>query len=237
MANRHSNLKVSVVEFRDRPHYQMQWVDPMTGRKKTRSTKVERTGRKSERTQAERVAAKFEAELREGRYHDPCNVTWEDFREKYETEVLTGLAENTDRKVGSVFNLVEKILSPQRLRDLTADRISYLQSELRKGGRSEDTIKGYMAHLKAALSSAVDWGMLLSVPKISMPKRAKGVSRAKGRPITTEEFERLLAKVPEVVGPRAAPSWTHYLHGLWLSGPKTGRVLETLLGPRRPPLY
>ena len=54
---------------------------------------------------------------------------------------------------------------------------------------------------------------------IEMPKRAKkSKGKMKGRPITLEEFERMLAKVPDVVGERAADSWTHYLTGLWLSG-------------------
>ena len=51
-------ISVAVVEFGDRKNYQMQYRDPNTGRKKTKSTGVERTGRKRERTEAERVAAK-----------------------------------------------------------------------------------------------------------------------------------------------------------------------------------
>jgi hypothetical protein len=35
-------IKVTVVEFSDRAHYQMQYRDPMTRRKKTRSTGIER---------------------------------------------------------------------------------------------------------------------------------------------------------------------------------------------------
>ncbi len=44
-------IKVHVVEFSDRKYYMMQYRDPTTGRKRTRSTKVERTGRKKGRTQ------------------------------------------------------------------------------------------------------------------------------------------------------------------------------------------
>ena len=100
-------IEVRVVEFGDRKCYQMQYVDPLTGRKKTRSTKVERTGRKRERTEAERVAAKWESELREGRYKAPSQVTWVEFRTRYEDEVLCSLADNTDDKVCGVFNMVE----------------------------------------------------------------------------------------------------------------------------------
>jgi integrase len=50
-----------------------------------------------------------------------------------------------------------------------------------------------------------------------MPKRAKGLTLMRGRPITTEEFERMLATVP-IVRPHDAAPWEHYLRGLWLSG-------------------
>ena len=48
----------------------------------------------------------------------------------------------------------------------------------------------------------------------------------KGRPVTLEEFERMLKKIPSVVGPAAAPSWAHYLRGLWVSGLRLSESLE-----------
>ena len=36
----------------------------------------------------------------------------------------------------------------------------------------------------------------------------------KGRPIATEEFERMLDKTESVVGKQAAPSWRYALRGL-----------------------
>ena len=220
------HVKVSVVEFSDRKFYMMQFVDPVTGRKKTRSTKVERTGRKRERTEAERVAAKWEADLRNGRYREPSKVTWIEFRERYEEEVLPGLADRTSEKVSVVFNTVESVLNPVRLRDVTADRLSYLQSEIRKAGRKEDTIAGYVAHLKAALSWAVRVGLLPQAPRIERPRRAKGSKSMKGRPITGEEFDRMLAKAHTVVGQKAVASWQHYLTGLWWSGLRLTESLE-----------
>ena len=104
--------------------------------------------------------------------------------------------------------------------------LSHYQSKLRENGRKESTIKGHLAHLKAALSWAVRMGLLAKVPAINMPKRAKGQKLMKGRPITGEEFDRLLASVPKVVGEEAAPSWQHYLRGLWWSGLRLAESLE-----------
>ena len=47
----------------------------------------------------------------------------------------------------------------------------------------------------------------------------------KGRPITGEEFERLLQSTAGIVGAEAAPVWKYYLRGLWWSGLRLGESL------------
>lgn len=220
-------IKVTVIEFGDRKHFQMQFIDPITRKKKTRSTGIARTGLKKDRVEAERVAAKWEAELREGRYSDPSKITWAEFRRRYEDEVLSGLAKQTDVKSQIVFNLVERILNPTRLMDVTADRLSTFTSELRKQefckgkrqpARSETTIAGYLAHLRAALNWGASIGMIAKSPKFPIIKRTKGSTKMKGRAITAEEFDRMVEKVPKVVGESSAEAWIHFLRGMWLSG-------------------
>jgi integrase len=112
-------------------------------------------------------------------------------------------------------------------------------------GLSESTIRGHLAHLKAAVRWAHKLGLLVEVPKFDLPRRAKKSGKAspmKGRPITAEEFERMLAKVPEVViedagseeltgcqlaeQERRVESWRHLLRGLWLSGLRLGEALN-----------
>ena len=79
-----------------------------------------------------------------------------------------------------------------------------------------------MRHLKAALR----WGnrkkLLLEVPDIDMPSGGG----MKGRAITTEEFERFLAKVSVTLGSEVAESWHHLLRGLWWSGLRLGEALN-----------
>ena len=69
-----------------------------------------------------------------------------------------------------------------------------------------------------------------------MPKRAKGAKLAKARPVTAEEFERMLLKVPAVVGDEAAESWHRFLTGLWLSGLRLGEAM-TLSWDETPPSW
>jgi integrase len=237
-------IKVTVVAHGSKRKFLMlRYVDPCTGKR------VQKSAETNDRKAATKAAGKWESELREGRYVAPVRMTWPAFRTRYENEVLSALAPDTDDKVSTVFNMIEKHLGPQRLTDFTASRLSHYQSKLREMKRSETTIKGHMVILKTALSWAVRMGLLAKVPSIEMPKRAKGQKMMKGRPITGEEFDRLLEAVPKVVvRDRAKPpqrgewrpmtpdaeakraavvaGWRFYLKGLWWSGLRLGESLE-----------
>ena len=140
--------------------------------------------------------------LNAGRDQGRHATSWESFRDRYESEVVPSLAARTGDKISTVFNAVENILprvASGKLAYLDAQAISRFQAVLRDGKRSENTIAGYLAHLHAALRWAADQGMIPTVPKIKRPQRAKKQgtsSKAKGRPVTLEEFDRLLAVVP-----------------------------------------
>ncbi len=188
-------------------------------------TRQKSTGTTNKR-EAERQLGAFAADLAAERYETPNNLTWSAFRRKYDEEHLASLAAKTRLKSDTVLDAVEHILNPQRLRDLKAERISKLQAELRKRGLAESTIAGYLAHLRAALSWAVDMGLLHRIPTIQKPKRAKTSKVMKGRPITKAEFEQMLAAVAAIVGEDAAASWQQYLRGLYLSGLRLAESLE-----------
>lgn len=66
----------------------------------------------------------------------------------------------------------------------------------------------------------------MTLPQFTMPKRAKGAKAMRGRPITMEEFERMLSAVPKAIEARPTTAYCidvvsplrFYLRGLWLSG-------------------
>jgi integrase len=68
-------------------------------------------------------------------------------------------------------------------------------------------------------------GLLTTLPTFNMPKRAKRSKSMRGRPITGEEFDRMIEATPAVVENAAAKSWQFYLRGLWESGL---RLMESL---------
>jgi integrase len=88
------------------------------------------------------------------------------------------------------------------------------------------TLASHLRSLQAAFSWAVRKGLMATAPDVDMPKAAGGLDRSmRGRPITGEEFDRMLAKVREVrkVEPE---KWERLLRGLWLSGLRLGEALQ-----------
>jgi integrase len=216
-------IKVYVTRSPKRTYFQMRYIDPVTGEAHQRSSRAIR------RREAEKVAAKWEHDLREGRFKEPSKITWIEFRHRYEDEVLAGKAAGTAAKACSAFNHVEQIIRPKMLVSITADAISRFQKELRDKDLAESTIKGHLAYLKAALRWANRKKLLVEVPDIDMPTGGG----MKGRAIATEEFERILPKVSKMVGSWAADSWLFLLWGLWWSGLRLGEALNLSWDDRR----
>jgi len=221
-------VKVYVVRVGDRPNFFLEWKDPITQRSRRKVTDVKASGLAKEKKAAERLAAELELQLNSGVAALPSKYQWAEFRQRYESEVMPGLAKQTTVKVQVVLDRVEGILNPKRLLDMTEARLSHFVAELRRSGVAETTIKGYLAHLKAALNWAVRQKLLVIMPSFPRIQRAKrgGGTPMKGRPITQEEFERMLNAVPTVVSRVKVAEWRHYLVGLWWSGLRLEESLD-----------
>lgn len=241
-------IKVYVTSNGGDRNLMMRYKDPHTGKFVSRSTGT------PNRKEALKLAGAWQAELREGRYKPASKITWAEFRQRYEDEAVPSMKPKAASKVSGVFNAVERILRPDRLSSLTAERISYfvkvfraeervverkqqtVDEEGRKGTervrvtvtvrRQEATIKSTLQTLKAALNWADKMKILNEVPYIENPRQAKGSKMMKGRPITGEEFERMLAAVPKVVKPDQVDLWRTFLRGMWLSGLRLGEGLD-----------
>ncbi len=193
MANK---IHVHVCRYGDCKNLTLRYKDPATGKQ------VRKSAGTANKPEARRAAHAWEAALNEGRDMGRHALSWEAFRQRYEDEVVPSLADRTSGKITTVFNAVERLLPKVGtgcLQDLDPDTLSRFQADLRNGKRSENTIASYLAHLRSALQWAADMGLIASVPKIRKPQRASKRGRAnqgKGRPVTTEEYERMLGKVP-----------------------------------------
>ena len=222
-------INVWVVRYPDRPAFQLQWVDQLTGRRKTKSSGVRDTGLARDRKEAEAKARELEEQLRGGGSAIPSDLTWEAFCDRYDAEHAAGLAPKTRKKITLVADCVTANMNPRRLHDVTEERLSRFVATLRKKNLSESTIKSYLGQLRAALRWGVSQKLLPVCPAMPVIRRAKKAGSAspmKGRPITGEEFDRMIAATPKVVGEKDAPAWQHYLRGLWVSGLRLAESLE-----------
>jgi hypothetical protein len=70
-----NEIKVAVVKYPDRKFLMMRYTDPITGKQRARSTGT------TVRREADRIAAKWEQQLQEGRYQPPKKISWADFRD------------------------------------------------------------------------------------------------------------------------------------------------------------
>ncbi|MCC6124719.1 MAG: site-specific integrase [Pirellulales bacterium] len=196
----------------------MYYVDPVSNRRVVKSTGTH-NGR-----EAERMAGEWERELQRGGGQSPSKITWQKFRERFEAERFPMITRSSQKNFSAAFNHLERLMAPDKLAKLTTAVMSAFQTRLRKEGMRETTLAGTLMHLKAALRWAERQGMMVKAPRFDMPKAAKG-SRGKGRPITTEEFERMLAAVDKV-RPADAEKWRRLLTGLWHSGLRLGEALS-----------
>lgn len=222
---------MSVIHRQGKPNYYFRWKDPLTRRRREKASDVP-VGRDSQRDRsaAARAAGELEKELNEGSFRERSKVTWGELRERYVEEGLGGLKESTIRRVESVFNVFAEttgLSSDSRIIEITADRISRYVAAKRREDAKEATIGCHLRHLKAAFNWAVGVGLMRECPKISPPKRdASRQKMMKGRPLASEEFERMLAIVPQVVGDANVDSWRFYLVGMWWSGLRLAESLD-----------
>src|SRR5690242_5544820 len=106
-------VRVWVQEFRGRKYLQLQWHDPHTGERKTRSTET------NDPKQAEQQRADLEYALNHGLYGARSELTWDRFREMFEREYIAGRRANTRRNYAVTLDLFERLCRPKKLRLVT----------------------------------------------------------------------------------------------------------------------
>jgi integrase len=200
-------------------YWQLYYVDPVTEQRTWRSTRT------TDRREAERAAARWEAELADGAGDRPNRLTWEQFRNRFESEHLASVADKTAAAYRTAMNAFEQEIAPARLSSVTADALSLFARQLRdRGTLAETSIGTYLQHLSSALQWAVGVGLLRSRPT---KPRTRGTSQARHRPATGEELDRMLAAVATVSDCRHDPlGWQRYLRGLNLSGLRLAESLR-----------
>jgi integrase len=193
-------VHVWVQQFRDRPHLALQWVDPVSGKRRTR------TAATANQRVAEQRAADLAYELSHGLHRDPSALTWEAFRDIFEDEYLAGAGEATAKSYRTVFNTIQRVVDPQLLRSVDERTLSAFAAA-QKRSLNPVTVRSRLALLHKALCWAVEQKFIPAVPKFPHVK----VSQKLPEPVPPESFERLLAKAPDA-------HWRAFLLCGWLGG-------------------
>jgi integrase len=202
-------IVVWVQKFKDRDSLMLQWNDPDTCKRKSKSAET------TDPDLAETKRSDLEYELNHGKYQEVSRMSWERFRELFEDEYVAARRRNTQENYTAMFNAFERLCRPGMLRTVTARTVSRFAAALRKepgkaknsNEQAPSTIRQRLALLRTALGWAVDQGLLPKLPvfpTIKVPKR-------KPQPIPPESFERLLAKA-------ATPDIKAFLLAGWLGG-------------------
>jgi integrase len=200
-------VTVWVQLFPDRPHLMLQWHDPVTGKRKSR------TAGTCNPLEAEKRRADLEYELNHGLYQEPSRLSWESFRELFEAEYVAGLRPNTRRNYANTLDAFEEICAPKQLRSIDVRVVSAFVTGLRqrpvgrRQGMAPSTIAVRLEFLHTTLSWAVRQRMLPEVPdfpKVRVPKKDP-------QPVPPESFERLVEKAPDA-------NMRAYLLTGWLAG-------------------
>lgn len=221
--------KVRIARPKGRP-YQIRYTDPDTN-KEIRISVGSRDEKAAQRLHDETVA-KLTLGLgtapRE-RVRGP-SMRWEHFREDYSRLKLSTLRTSTAESTENRLDVCQRILRPRTLADLTKPgKFERLKAELLAGTasrlnkpRSAHTTNSYLAALVAALNWAHTQGYLEECTRRQV---VAADDPDKGRPLTTEEFERMLAAVPAIC-PGHEPGWIYLLRGLWESGLRVDEAMH-----------
>jgi integrase len=215
------NITVQVRRKKDRPWYQLYYVDPLTGHDRTRSAKS------NDLKEARLAAARWQVEL-ESNGATPGLTSWEVFRLRFKDEHLKSLAKKTRRAYATALNQFERIVGkPRNMAELSPSVMSQFRARLLADLGSVTTVRSYLRHVLAALAWAGTVKIIREVPKVKLPKLDKDTKAMRGRPITAKEFEHLLATARKHRAKEGdGEKFVRVLRGLLLSGLRISELVK-----------
>ena len=162
-------------------------------------------------------------------------MTWQEFREQYERDVLSKRAPGTKREAINAFTHFERLIKPKLLTSIktsTIDRFSSLRitedSKRNKGHSiSPATVNKELRQLKAALRKARRWGYIATAPDFDFLREPEKLIEF----IDTDQFTRLYEACESMKRPRdfrftPAQWWRGVLCVGFLTGWRIGEILS-----------
>jgi integrase len=187
-------ITVYVLHRSDSPYLLLQWLDPDTGKRKSKSAET------CNPEGAEKRRADLEYELNHGLHFEPARMAWEKFRQLFEAEYFPGCRPETRKVFAAAFDHFERLCEPKALGSITERTVSAFAAALRKQpGRLDKaawspwTVKVRLQFLRTALNWAVEQKLIPTCPAFPLVRAPK----TKPRPVPGESFDRLTAKAED----------------------------------------
>jgi integrase len=216
MSEHHSKrVVVWVQHFADRPFLMLQWHDPVTGKRKSKSAET------CNPVDAEERRRDLEYELNHGLHVEPARIAWAAFRALFEREYLSGLRPRSRSAIGIALDRFERHGGPKLLRAVDARVLSAFVAALRvapvrgRVGYAPQTIRKNLDFLRTALGWAMAQKFIHELPAFPSVK----VPRKRPQPVPAESFEKLLA----AAGDRQTRA---YLLCGWLAGLRLSEAFQ-----------
>lgn len=215
MKRKPKEIRVKVIASSAKPNFILRWIDPISGKARQRATAIRAVAKN--RRKAERAAADLEREIDEWAAA-PSEFTWETFRRAYEEEHLSALDSDTLDGWTRAADHLHRLLCPEYLADINTPLLTRFAVRLRDRKLSSSSIKSYVSRIMAALRWAARQGMIADAPRSpQLPK--SGRRKARARPITGEEYDRIIAACDLVrVRKQDGAVWRRLIEGLYLGG-------------------
>lgn len=177
----------------------------------------ERSTKETRRRDAERVAAQLVAGLADV---EQQRLTWKALRARYELDHLPTL-----RRPGcfkSAAAKFEALARPHYADAIDAAFMKRWRQSMLASGMKPTTTASYLKHVRACLGWAEENGFIKAAPRV----RTGTTAKMKGRALTLEEFERMLAAAPKIVGKAQAAGIRRLMSALWLTGLRLQEALD-----------
>lgn len=213
-----ANSVVYVVKVSGKAFLQLRWFDGSRWRQKSSGSRRQRD--------AQRAADQWAEQLDAGVHQQ--GLEWYDFVQRNEDERLSRLSPKSRTDWRTASKMYGELMAPENVRDLTANELSKFAAKLRNlpdGPKSQSVVDRYLGELRRALVWAEQLRLIDRAPFVPKPTGKRG-NEMLGRPITTEEYERMLGKCGDVVGDQHAEAMQDTLTKYWLSGFRRVEALD-----------
>ena len=165
---------------------------------------TDRTGKHQRRYTGKRTNNRIEQarqELEADVNRTGTGQRWSQFVQRAEREYFDGLALRSIEKCEQTLRKFERLHGDFDCAELSTGHMLDFQTSLRDAGLASATVDSTMQTIWAVVRWGVDFDLLPAInrPRKRNRKRDRVTQKAKGRSLTGEEIDRMIAAVPHVV--------------------------------------